>query len=54
MTAVSHGWSSPIAATHMRITPAATRRAETSLTGFGKLNSRLAVSVMVSFQEKTD
>src|SRR5688572_12848544 len=39
MTRISQGWSSTIAATDITTTPAATRRADTSFTGFGNVNS---------------
>src|ERR1019366_46907 len=42
ITAVSHGWPKTIAARLSSTTPLATRRADTSLTGFGKEKTRAA------------
>src|SRR6185437_146060 len=50
ITAVSHGWSRAIVRTLIRTTPPATRRADTSLTGSGKENSRAAPSTRLKIQ----
>ena len=43
ITAVSHGCSSTIASALINTTPAATRRADTSLTGSGKVKSDVSL-----------
>src|SRR3974390_165093 len=40
MTTVIHSRSKAMASTHITTTPAATRRADTSFTGFGNVKSR--------------
>src|SRR5437016_6209892 len=49
MTAVNHGWSNTIVVRLMSTTPAATSRADTSLTGLGNVNRAREVIRRSSF-----